>query len=49
MTDQISSLLQQVSIYNEFSNPSSTSSSNQTESQNSKKLKESNVDENIFI
>ena len=47
MTEQISSLLRKVSLYEEPSNPSSTSS-NQSESQNSKKLKQSTVDENYF-
>lgn len=47
MSNQITSLLQKLSIYNEPSNASSTSS-NLNESKNSPKLKESNVNENYF-
>lgn len=46
MTDQISSLLSKVSAYEESSN--SNTSSNKTESKNSKKLTETKVDEDYF-
>jgi hypothetical protein len=45
-TDKISSLLHNISLYEELK--SYTSSSNQSESQNSKKLNESTVDEKYF-
>ena len=46
MTDQITSLLQKISLYDKKSNHDI--SSNQSESENSKKLTMSNVDENYF-
>ena len=46
MTDQVTSLLQKLSLYEGYSNPNV--SSNQSESQNSKKLTVSNVDEDYF-
>ena len=47
MTEQITSLLQKLSLYEGYSNSNSTSS-NKSESQNSKKLTESTVDEDYF-
>ena len=46
MTDQGTSLLQKLSLYEGYSNPNV--SSNQSESQNSKKLTVSTVDEDYF-
>ena len=46
MTEKITSLLEKLSLYEGYSN--SSASSNQTESQNSKKMTLSTVDEDYF-